>query len=159
MKFRYKINKLIYVTVLVILVSLVAVACFTLNVIRLVKAINADFMGMSGYDYASLALCLVLPLVCAAFIIALLVNSYYKTENGKLIVRLGFLKDEYKAADAESIIKNVKTDVLTVVFKDGSPLRIIVTPDHFDDFSAALMKENKNIVYGETDEDDKKKKN
>lgn len=159
MKFRYKINKSIYVTVLVILVSLVAVACFTLNVIRLVKAINADFMGMSGYDYASLALCLVLPLVCAAFIIALLVNSYYKTENGKLIVRLGFLKDEYKAADAESIIKNVKTDVLTVVFKDGSPLRIIVTPDHFDDFSAALMKENKNIVYGETDEDDKKKKN
>ncbi len=159
MKFRYKINKSIYVTVLVILVSLVAVACFTLNVIRLVKAINADFMGMSGYDYASLALCLVLPLVCAAFIIALLVNSYYKTENGKLIVRLGFLKDEYKAADAESIIKNVKTDVLTVVFKDGSPLRIIVAPYHFDDFSAALMKENKNIVYGETDEDDKKKKN
>lgn len=159
MKFRYKINKSIYVTVLVILVSLVAVACFTLNVIRLVKAINADFMGMSGYDYASLALCLVLPLVCAAFIIALLVNSYYKTENGKLIVRLGFLKDEYKAADAESIIKNVKTDVLTVVFKDGSPLRIIVAPDHFDDFFAALMKENKNIVYGETDEDDKKKKN
>lgn len=159
MKFRYKINKSIYVTVLVILVSLVAVACFTLNVIRLVKAINADFMGMSGYDYASLALCLVLPLVCAAFIIALLVNSYYKTENGKLIVRLGFLKDEYKAADAESIIKNVKTDVLTVVFKDGSPLRIIVASDHFDDFSAALMKENKNIVYGETDEDDKKKKN
>ena len=99
MKFRYKINKSIYVTVLVILVSLVAVACFTLNVIRLVKAINADFMGMSGYDYASLALCLVLPLVCAAFIIALLVNSYYKTENGKLIVRLGFLKDEYKAAE------------------------------------------------------------
>ena len=109
MKFRYKINKSIYVTVLVILVSLVDVACFTLNVIRLVKAINADFMGMSGYDYASLALCLVLPLVCAAFIIALLVNSYYKTENGKLIVRLGFLKDEYKAADAECIIKKLKT--------------------------------------------------
>ena len=33
MKFRYNINKSIYVTVLVIIVSLVAVACFTLNVI------------------------------------------------------------------------------------------------------------------------------
>ena len=158
MKFRYKINKSVYVTVLVALVSAVSVACLALNVVRLIRAINAEFKGMSGYDYASLVLCLVLPIVCGAFIVALLVNSYYKTENGKLTVRLGFLKDEYKTADVKNIIRNVKTDVLTVSFNDESTLRIIISPDSFDEFSAALMALNKNIVYGETDEDDKKNK-
>ena len=158
MKFRYKITKSLYVTLLVVAVSVVSVACFVFNVVRLVKAINVDFKGMDVYNTASIALCLILPIVCGAFIIALVANSYYKAENGKLTVRLGLLKDEYKCADIDNIVKNVKTDVLTVTFKDESTLRIIIAPADFDSFSAEVMKQNKNIVYGETDEDDKKKK-
>ena len=141
MKFKYKITKSVYVTLLVAAVALVSVGCLIFNVIRLVKAINADFKGMDVYNTASLVLCLILPFVCGAFIIALLVNSYYKAENGKMTVRLGFLKDE-----------------LTVTFKDESTLRIIIAPADFDNFSAEVMKQNKNIAYGEIAEDDQKKK-
>ena len=153
MKFKYKITKSVYVTLLVVAVALVSVGCLIFNVIRLVKAINADFKGKDVYNTASLVLCLILPFVCGAFIIALMANSYYKAENGKLTVRLGFLKDEYKCADIDNIIKNIKTDLLTVTFKDESTLRIIIAPADFDNFSAEVMKQNKNIVYGETDED------
>lgn len=158
MKFKYKITKSVYVTLLVVAVALVSVGCLIFNVIRLVKAINADFKGMDVYNTASLVLCLILPFVCGAFIIALLANSYYKAENGKLTVRLGFLKDEYKCADIDNIIKNIKTDLLTVTFMDESTLRIIIAPADFDNFSAEVMKQNKNIAYGEIAEDDQKKK-
>lgn len=158
MKFKYKITKSVYVTLLVAAVALVSVGCLIFNVIRLVKAINADFKGMDVYNIASLVLCLILPFVCGAFIIALLVNSYYKAENGKMTVRLGFLKDEYECAEIVTIIKNIKTDVLTVTFKDESTLRIIIAPADFDNFSAEVMKQNKNIAYGEIAEDDQKKK-
>ena len=89
---------------------------------------------------------------------ALLCNSYYKIADGKLTTRLGFLKDEYKISETAQIINNVKTKVLTVVFKDESPLRIVIDESEFLNFSHELMAANKNIVYGETDEDDKKKK-
>ena len=75
-----------------------------------------------------------------------------------MTVRLGFLKDEYECAEIVTIIKNIKTDVLTVTFKDDSTLRIIIAPADFDNFSAEVMKQNKNIAYGEIAEDDQKKK-
>ena len=63
MKFKYKITKSVYVTLLVVAVALVSVGCLIFNVIRLVKAINADFKGMDVYNTASLVLCLILQFV------------------------------------------------------------------------------------------------
>lgn len=158
MKFKYKLTRSLYLTILVISVTVVALACLALNVVRLVNLILSNGVGTSGYDYASVILCIVLPVVCLAFIVALFLNSYYKIANGKLTARLGFLKDDYKISETAQIINNVKTKVLTVVFKDESPLRIVIDESEFLNFSHELMAANKNIVYGETDEDDKKKK-
>ena len=158
MKFKYKLTRSLYLTILVISVTVVALACLALNVVRLVNLIRSNGVGTSGYDYASVILCIVLPVVCLAFIVALLCNSYYKIADGELTTRLGFLKDEYKISETAQIINNVKTKVLTVVFKDESPLRIVIDESEFLNFSHELMAANKNIVYGETDEDDKKKK-
>ena len=157
MKYKYKITRSIYITILVSLVTLVAIACLAMNISRLVRIIDAKGLGVSGYDYASVTLCIILPIVCMAFVVAMLVNSYYKIDGGKLIVRLGFLKDEYKVSEAANIMHNVKTNVLTVIFKDESPLRIIIDDRDFLNFSHELMAANKNIVYGETDEGDEKK--
>ena len=159
MKFRYKFTRSVYITALIAAVSLVSILCFVLNLIRLINILQSTEVTASAYNYISVILCLILPIICAVFIIAMLTNSYYKVDGGTLIVRLGLFNDKYKTQEAESIILNVKTDVLTVVFKDGSPLRIIIDKNSFNEFSAELMKSNKNIVYGETDETDKKNKN
>lgn len=156
MKFKYKITRSVYVTVLVAAVAAVSILCFTLNLVRLIKIILAGGIDVNGYDYVSVALCLILPIICMAFIVALLVNSYYSVDEKNLTIRLGFLKDVYPVKDVANLIHNVKTDVLTISFKDESTLRVIIDKTSFDDFSAALMKSNKNVVYGETDEATKK---
>ena len=156
MKFKYKFTRSIYITALIVAISLVSILCFVLNLIRLINIIQSTEVTTETYSYISVVLCLILPIVCAVFIIAMLTNSYYKIEGETLIVRLGLFNDKYKTQEAESIILNVKTGVLTVIFKDGSPLRIIIDKSNFNEFSAELMKSNKNIVYGETDEIDKK---
>lgn len=156
MKFKYKITRSVYVTILVAAVAVVSILCFTFNLVRLIKIILAGGIDVNVYDYASVALCLILPIICIAFIVALLVNSYYSVDEKHLTIRLGFLKDVYPIKDVANLIRNVKTDVLTISFKDESTLRVIIDKSSFDDFSAALMKSNKNVVYGETDESTKK---
>lgn len=156
MKFKYKITRSVYVTILVAAVAVVSILCFTFNLVRLIKIILAGGIDVNVYDYASVTLCLILPIICIAFIIALLVNSYYSVDEKHLTIRLGFLKDVYPVKDVANLIRNVKTDVLTISFKDESTLRVIIDKSSFDDFSAALMKSNKNVVYGETDESTKK---
>lgn len=156
MKFKYKITRSVYVTILVAAVAVVSILFFTFNLVRLIKIILAGGIDVNVYDYASVTLCLILPIICIAFIIALLVNSYYSVDEKHLTIRLGFLKDVYPVKDVANLIRNVKTDVLTISFKDESTLRVIIDKSSFDDFSAALMKSNKNVVYGETDESTKK---
>ena len=59
--------------------------------------------------------------------------------------------------DIDNIIKNVRTDVLVINFKDESSLKVVIDKNYFDDFSATIIKENKDVCYGETDEIDKNK--
>ena len=67
------------------------------------------------------------------------------------------MTDSYPVKDIDNIIKNVRTDVLVVNFKDESSLRVVIDKNHFDDFSATVIKANKDVCYGETDEIDKTK--
>ena len=87
----------------------------------------------------------------------MLISSYYSVENGNLVVKFGFLADRYAIKEIDNINKNVRTDVLIVNFKDESVLRIVIDAKNFDDFSATIIKENKDVCYGETDEIDKNK--
>ena len=67
------------------------------------------------------------------------------------------MADNYPVKEIDNIIKNVRTDVLVINFKDESTLRVIIDKKDFDDFSATVIKENKDVCYGETDEIDKTK--
>ena len=67
------------------------------------------------------------------------------------------MSDNYSIKEIDNIIKNVRTDVLVMNFKDESSLRVVIDKKDFDDFSATVIKENKDVCYGETDEVDKNK--
>ena len=154
MKFRYKFSKPVYV--FFALFYLAAGVTFVWNLIRLVNSFSNP-IGLSEFNYISIGLCILLPVIFGVIITAALVSSYYTVENGKITVSYGFLKDEYQIKDVSSIIKNLKTNGLTVIFKDGATCRILIDEDKFDDFSSVLMQSERSIVYGETDEDENKK--
>ena len=63
---------------------------------------------------------------------------------------------QYPTKDIESLVRNVATNLLVINFKDQSTLKVVIDSNKFDDFASTLMKEEKGISYGETDETDKK---
>ena len=148
MKFKYKYSTL--VIVLFIVMYVLAIVCFVWNLIRFIESINSP-IALDSYKIISTLLCLVLPIVVSVFITAMLVSSYYKVDGGLLKVKFGFIGDEYKINEMASIVKNLKTDMLVINFKDESTLRVVIEQKNFDDFSAEIIKTNKNVCYGETD--------
>ncbi|MBO4262904.1 MAG: hypothetical protein J5903_03875 [Clostridia bacterium] len=154
MKFKYKFSKPVYIFFGLFYVA--AAVTFGWNLVRLINSFSNP-IGMSEFNYISLGLSLLLPIVFGAIITAALVSSSYTVENGKMTVSYGFLKDEYFIKDVGSIIRNIRTNRLTVVFKDGAACRILIDEKDFDEFSSLLMQTERSIVYGETDEEESKK--
>ncbi|MBR2337422.1 MAG: hypothetical protein IKA61_05725 [Clostridia bacterium] len=154
MRFKYKFSNAF--KILFVAIYLLAIACFTWNLIRLINSLSSE-IAIDTYGYISIALCLLLPIVISVFVTAILISSDYTVQNGKLIVKFGLMSDKYSVKEIENIVKNVKTDVLVVNFKDESTLRVVIDKRFFDDFSATVIKENKDVCYGETDEVDNNK--
>ena len=148
MKFKYKYSTT--VKILFIVMYALAAVCFVWNLFRFIESAGSQ-IEMDSYKAISTVLCLVLPIVVSVFITAMLVSSYYKIDGNLLKVKFGFIGDEYKINEMASIVKNVKTDMLVVNFKDESTLNIVIAPKDFDDFSAEIIKSNKSVCYGETD--------
>ena len=154
MSFKYKFSTA--VKILFAVIYALAVVCLVWNIIRLINSISSG-ISLELYGYISVVLCLVLPVVVSVFITAMIISSSYTLANGTLTVSFGLLKDKYAISDIESLVRNVKTDVLVMNFKDESFLKIVIEPKLFDDFSASVLKLNKSVQYGETDEDNRKK--
>ncbi len=152
MKFKYKFSSTL--KILFVCIYALAVICFTWNLIRLFNSLTSE-IALDSYKYISLFLCLVLPIVISIFVTAIWISSYYVVEKGKLKVKFGFMSDSYSIKDIDNIIKNVRTDVLVINFKDESSLKVGIDKKDFDDFSATVIKENRDVCYGETDEIDK----
>ena len=152
MRFKYKFSN--NVKILFGAIYILAVVCFVWNLVRLFNSLSSE-IALDTYNYIAIFLCLVLPIVISIFITAIIKSSYYTVKNGKLVVKFGLMADSYPIKEIDNIIKNVKTDVLVVNFKDESTLKVVIDKAHFDDFSAMIIKENKDVCYGETDEVDK----
>ena len=154
MKFKYKFSK-VFIVLFIIMYAL-AVGCFAWNLVRLFQSLNSQ-IEMSPYSYISIMLCLVLPIVVCIFITTIILSSYYKIDQKHLTVKLGILTDKYDLAEIDNVVKNLKLGAVAINFKDESMLKITIDEKLFDDFCAELLKANKGINYGETDEIDKNK--
>lgn len=153
MKFKYKFSKVMWVIFAIMYV--LAIGCFAWNLIRLFQSLSSQ-IEIETYTYISIMLCLALPIVITIFITAILLSSYYKIDGKNLVVKFGLLTDKYPLDEIDNVVKNVKLKLLGINFKDESTLKVLIEEKVFDDFCSALLKANKNISYGETDEDDKK---
>ncbi|MBQ7642689.1 MAG: hypothetical protein IJS67_02185 [Clostridia bacterium] len=154
MKVKYKFSTVIYL--LFAAFYLVAAISLVWNAVRLVQSLTGE-ISLTVFNYISTGLGVILPLLFGALMTAALLRSQYEVTENKLVLRFGFLKDEYSLSDISSIVKNLRYMRLTLFFADGSSVRIIIDEKHFDEFSSSILKSDKNIVYGETDEEDAKK--
>ena len=155
MKFKYKFSKTVYV--FFALAYLAAAGCLVWNAIRFVGFVK-EGIEIPLFDYISFALCVILPIAAVGVITAAIVDSHYAVKDGYIVVRFGFLTEKMPVSEAVSIVKNVRYGRLTVVFSDESAYRIVIDEKSFDDFSSAIIKINRTVSYGETDEEDAKKK-
>ena len=73
-------------------------------------------------------------------------------------MRFGLRSDKYRISDIDSLIKNVSLNKLTVIFKDESPMKVIIDESKFDDFSTEILKINKTISYSQVSEDSDRNK-
>lgn len=155
MKFKYKYKT--YILISFILVYVLGAVCFVWNLYRLIAAANSP-IELSVYNYITYSLCLVLPVVFDVFVTAALINSCYEIKDGFLRVRFGLLSDKYRISDIDSLIKNVSLNKLTVIFKDESPMKVIIDESKFDDFSTEILKINKTISYSQVSENSDRNK-
>lgn len=155
MKFKYKFSTAMKI-IFAVMYAL-ALGCFAWNLIRLFQALSSQ-IELEIYNYISIILCLVLPIAISILITSIILCSYYKIDQKHLTVKFGILTDKYDMKDVDNVVKNVKLKILGVNFKDESALKILIDEKRFDDFCSELLKANKNVCYGESDEDDKKGK-
>ncbi len=152
MKFKYKYKNYMYL--IFALIYVLAVVCFVWNLYRLIVSLDNP-VQMTAYEYIRIALCLVLPIAFVAFVTSAIISSYYLISEKQIKVAFGFLSDKYKISEVSSLVKNIRTNRLTMVFDDESTLNVVIEPAKFDDFCSEIMKHNRNISYEQTDSESK----
>lgn len=153
MKFKYKISVKLYI--MFIALFIVSAACLVWNVVRLVGFIK-DPTIVTVYNYISVGICILLPILCVLFVATIMASSYYKIADGKLLVRYGVLKDSFNLKEIDNIVRDLEKKSLIITFKDESGFRIVIDEKNFNDFAAALMKAEPSISYAEYTGDVKK---
>ena len=148
MKFKDKYKNYMYL--IFELISVLAAVCFGWNLYRLIVSLDNP-VQMTAYEYIRIALCLVLPIAFAAFVTSAIISSYYLISEKYIKVAFGFLSDKYKTSEVSSLVKNIRTNRLTIVFTDESTLNVVIEPAKFDDFCSEIMKQNRNVSYEQTD--------
>lgn len=152
MKFKYKYKNYMYL--IFALIYVLAAVCFGWNLYRLIVSLDNP-VQMTAYEYIRIALCLVLPVAFVVFVTSAIISSYYLISEKQIKVTFGFLSDKYKISEVSSLVKNIRTNRLTMVFDDESTLNVVITPDKFDDFCSEIMKYNRNVSYEQTDSESK----
>ena len=152
-KFKVKFGTVFYV--LFALIYVLAAVCLVWNAIKVIDYIKTG-ISASAYGYISLGLSLLLSVIFIFLITMVLTSSSYVISDSKMTVSFGILKESFLISDIASVVKNVKRPSLSVLFQDGSGYKIMIDEKSFDDFYAALVKYNKDITFGETDEETKK---
>lgn len=148
MKLKYKYKNYMYL--IFALIYVLAAVCFGWNLYRLIVSLDNP-VQMTAYEYIRIALCLILPIAFASFVTGAIISSYYLISEKHIKVAFGFLSDKYKTSDVSSIVKNIRTNRLTIVFTDESTLNVVIEPAKFDDFCSEIMKHNRNVSYEQTD--------
>ena len=130
------------VKILIAAVIVIAAAGLTLNIVTVVKYAKSDTLLTVVYGVLSLLTALLLIEA-----IAIAFYGLYSIKGGFLYSYFGLIYSKTDVNDIIAVQVFNQTRKLVVYFKDEKFSVIIVAPEKYDDFIAALIKANPEIKY------------
>lgn len=149
-KYPYFFTKSIKTLLWVLLV--LCVVCAVYAVYRAVTY----FLSYEGFDFYAI-LNRALPLLVGIFgfvvAVSMLKRSEYELTEKELIIRFGIIVSRYELSEIERMQFFSKTKKLTLFFKGGRYMVIVVKEEWQRDFVEELLKRNPKISYEENFEE------
>lgn len=142
--FKYKFSKLIKGLIIAGLV-LCAVG-LAYNIFQIFYYGTRD-SSSPQYYYIQYALTFFMVILLAAILISVLINSNYTVDGKTFKTCFGFIKSSYKIDDMQYLSLDKNTDKLSVHFKSGEYIVIVVKQDWYEDFINAILEANSSIQY------------
>lgn len=157
--FKYKFTRL--TNIFIYLGLALSVAGIGIN-IYLIAVSDLGSAANIVYPVIQYTLMFIIPLVLIVILTSLLISSYYSVDGKTLKTSFGIIKSKYNVNDIETVLLDRTTNKLTIYFKNGNFMVIVVKEEWYDDFTDALCAANPKIEFSikskETPDDPKDKK-
>ncbi len=142
--FKYQFTKLTKILIYIAF-GLCAVA-FSFSVYN---ACTKNFSQEPNPFYAILSVALMIFVTLAVFAILLstLLNSYYAVDEKHFITCFGFIKSKFVIEDITLLNLDRATNKLSVHFKNGEYIMVVVKEEWYEQFVNAVLAVNKKIEY------------
>lgn len=137
-KFKYNHHPAVYALLFVILIA-TAAGCFF--------AISGLIRGGEPVKTIAFAALCVVNVFLFAFVLALLIRSDYALKDGKIVVKLGFIKESYKISEIAALTHLIDAKKLLITFKDGKYVFAVVLPSVVESFANEILKINREIIF------------
>lgn len=99
------------------------------------------------YPIMQYVLMFFVTVVLFVLLLSILVRSSYVIDGKFFKTRFGFIVSKYDVEKIENITLDRKTEKLTVTFKSGEFMVIVVKQDWYEEFITALLLANPKIEY------------
>lgn len=142
--FKYKFTRLL--TGLMITALALCVVGFGVNLYYCITN-GISHAANPVYPIMQYALMFFITVVLFVMLITILLNSSYVIDGKTFKTRFGIIVSKYDVEKIENITLDRKTDKLTVTFKSGEFMVIVVKQAWYDDFINALLEANPKIEY------------
>lgn len=142
--FKYKFTPLMK-ALMCIAMALCAVG-FGVNLYYCIKN-GASHANTPVYPIIQYTLMFFVTVTLFVFILTILLFSAYSVDGKHFKTRFGLITSKYDVDKIELITLDRKTGKLTVTFKDGQYLVIVIKKQQYDDFVSALLNVNPSISY------------
>lgn len=142
--FKYKFSRLIKGLIIAGL-ALCAIG-FAYNIFQIFYYGTRDSSN-PYYYYIQYALTFIMVILLAAILISVLINSHYAVNSKTFKTCFGFIKSSYNIEDIQYLSLNKNTNKLSVHFKSGEYIVIVVKQDWYEDFINAILEANPSIQY------------
>lgn len=142
--FKYKFTRLL--KALMILGMVLCVVGFGVNLYYCVTN-GAKHAADPVYPIMQYVLMFFVTVVLFVLLLSILVRSSYVIDGKFFKTRFGFIVSKYDVEKIENITLDRKTEKLTVTFKSGEFMVIVVKQDWYEEFITALLLANPKIEY------------
>lgn len=156
--FKYNFSKLIHTLIYVGLA--LCIVGFGINLYFCIS-VGISSAANPVYPIIQYSAMFFVSVLLFAILISILISSYYAVDGKVFKTCFGLIKSSYKIDEMETIELDRTTDKLSVYFKNGNYIVIVVKQEWYNEFVQAILDVNPKIEYTiksktQSDNDDKK---